>query len=277
MSVLCALVFLWLNYSESANILGVFPSPAISHQSVFQPIWRELSLRGHQVTVITTNPLNDPTLINLTEIDVGSIYETQKMSSFQETVSNMKEKSLLDIRDNLFSLMFNITEAVLSHPQVQDVIQDDSRSFGVMLVEFFFPTVYALSARFKCPMIGIATMLPSLTRNDAIGNPSHPVLHPDISLHLNNDLNFYERLLSIYYGIVFRYEHHHKILPDCDRIARKYISSDIPYLGDIEKNFSLVFLSFNQVLHRVRPNVPALIELGTMHIKPKQPLPKVSR
>ncbi|KAL3288283.1 hypothetical protein HHI36_002731 [Cryptolaemus montrouzieri] len=69
-----------LLYSEvnSARILGWFVCPSISHQSVFQPIWRELSLRGHEVTVITSDPLNDPTLKNLTEIDVKFSYKLWK-------------------------------------------------------------------------------------------------------------------------------------------------------------------------------------------------------
>lgn len=70
---------------HGARILGVFAFPSISHQIVFQPIWRELSLRGHQVTVLTPNPIHDQSLTNLTEIDLSFTYKTLK--KFKEKAS----------------------------------------------------------------------------------------------------------------------------------------------------------------------------------------------
>lgn len=73
---------------QSARILGVFTVASISHQTVFQPIWKELSLRGHNVTVVTPNPLRDPSLINLIEIDVSSQYKN--MEEFKRTLSKSR-------------------------------------------------------------------------------------------------------------------------------------------------------------------------------------------
>lgn len=71
-----------LQVCESANILGVIPTPSYSHHVSFQPVWRELSVRGHNVTIITANPMNDHELTNLTEIDISNIYEC--VERFQE-------------------------------------------------------------------------------------------------------------------------------------------------------------------------------------------------
>lgn len=49
-----------INYVESARILCAFQMAAVSHHQVFQPIWKELSLRGHQVVVVTPYPLKEP-------------------------------------------------------------------------------------------------------------------------------------------------------------------------------------------------------------------------
>jgi hypothetical protein len=43
--------------TEAARILGIFPTPSISHQLPFQAIMKALAARGHQITVISTNPL----------------------------------------------------------------------------------------------------------------------------------------------------------------------------------------------------------------------------
>ena len=74
MKLICGVVSLVISlcavkFAYCARILGVVPIPSYSHQIVYRPIWRELSLRGHQVVVMTTDPMKDPALTNLTEID----------------------------------------------------------------------------------------------------------------------------------------------------------------------------------------------------------------
>ncbi|KAJ8959707.1 hypothetical protein NQ318_021899 [Aromia moschata] len=53
-----------------ANILVFSSAPAYSQQMAFLELWIDLSLRGHNVTLVTPNPVNNPKLTNLTEIDV---------------------------------------------------------------------------------------------------------------------------------------------------------------------------------------------------------------
>ncbi|GLH16134.1 Protein of unknown function [Gryllus bimaculatus] len=43
--------------ARAARILALFPTPSISHQLPFQVVMKELAARGHQVTVISTDPL----------------------------------------------------------------------------------------------------------------------------------------------------------------------------------------------------------------------------
>jgi glucuronosyltransferase len=43
--------------TQAANILGIFPAPFISHQLTFQAVMKALAARGHQITVISPNPL----------------------------------------------------------------------------------------------------------------------------------------------------------------------------------------------------------------------------
>lgn len=60
-SIVYYLMFLLLQSqtSDSLNILGIFPHPAISHFKVFQPLLRELAVRGHDVSVVSHFPNND--------------------------------------------------------------------------------------------------------------------------------------------------------------------------------------------------------------------------
>jgi glucuronosyltransferase len=43
--------------ARGARILGIFPTPSISHQLPFQTIMKALALRGHEITVISPDPL----------------------------------------------------------------------------------------------------------------------------------------------------------------------------------------------------------------------------
>jgi glucuronosyltransferase len=42
---------------RGARILGIFPTPSISHQLPFQTIMKALAARGHEITVISPDPL----------------------------------------------------------------------------------------------------------------------------------------------------------------------------------------------------------------------------
>ncbi|KAF5291331.1 hypothetical protein FQA39_LY03482 [Lamprigera yunnana] len=255
-----------------ANILAVFFVPSISHQVVFQPIWRELSLRGHKVTVLTPDPLKDPKLINLTEVDLSFSYEIIRSADMQNTIQ--KDLPITSIVTGAMDLMSAIAEAELMYEPVQALLKDESKHFDLVIVEFLNPVFTALSAKYKCPLVGITSLGAIISGHDAIGNPSHPVLNPDILLPYTGILSFYERLYSTYYSVWYRYYYHYHFLPKQDKIARKYISDDLPYLGDIEKSISLLFLNVNPIIHPIRPNVPGVIELGKMHIKKPKSLPK---
>lgn len=111
--------------------------------------------------------------------------------------------------------------------------------------------------------------------HDAIGNPTHPIGSPDLIFSYDADMNFWVKVDSFLYNIWYRILYYWYELPRSDKIARKYFGQDMPYLGDIVNNVSLVMLNFNPILHSTRPNVPNLIELDQIHIKKPKPLPQV--
>jgi hypothetical protein len=66
---LTVIVVALLSTTHSAQILGIFPIPANSHNIVFTALTRELARRGHQVTVISSFPEKTP-IPNLRHIEV---------------------------------------------------------------------------------------------------------------------------------------------------------------------------------------------------------------
>ncbi|KAJ8727685.1 hypothetical protein PYW07_001804 [Mythimna separata] len=72
--IFAAYIFV-LNQVDAERILAYFPTPSISHQVVFRPLTEALARRGHEVTVVTTDPAfpKGGTPPNLTEIDVHNL------------------------------------------------------------------------------------------------------------------------------------------------------------------------------------------------------------
>lgn len=266
------LVLLSASYAYSAKILGVFNIPSVSHQVVYQPIWKELSLRGHEVTVITPNPLHDPTLTNLTEIDMSFMYE--QMATLSPNFS--RGQNHWQIMQFMFDLTPHFAEQIFGHGEVRALINDTTRKFDVVLAEYLQTFSSAFAARFECPLIAVSSVgLMSIT-NNIIGNPVHPILFPDFTSSSGRDLSFPERVDHVLYAIWEELYYTYTVLPETDKVVKKYFGNNMPYLGELEKNVSMAFVNTHSAIHMARPYLPSTIEMGKMHIKPKKPLPQVN-
>lgn len=132
----CFLLLTLSGATQSANILGYFSVGSVSHQIVFQPIWKELSLRGHKVTVVTPNPLNDPTLTNLTEIDLSVSYDHFKAMIAKDFTGAMDHWKF---EKWLHSIVLKMNDVQFRHPQVQALLEDKNKTFDVLLTEPWIP------------------------------------------------------------------------------------------------------------------------------------------
>ncbi|KAL1506654.1 hypothetical protein ABEB36_005979 [Hypothenemus hampei] len=270
---------LFIIFSNGAKILFLSCTPAPSHQKPFQVIWKALSLRGHEVHVLTPNPLNDSKLTNLTEYDLSDFYELIQNVNPESHKYLMHKPSFFSafVKDiyatSLFSKIYNRT---INHPETRRLIETNQH-FDVIIVEWLFPTLASLGAYYKAPIVGITSLGAPLVALDTLGNPTHPVLAPEMNLPLRRDLSFTERLLSVLYSIYVRIYYHLVVLPREDANIKKHISADLPYLGDIEKNISVLLMNRNPVFHRMMPLFPNIVDLGGIHITSvKKPLdPKV--
>ncbi|CAG9860676.1 unnamed protein product [Phyllotreta striolata] len=265
---------LFVSYGEGAKILGVFMYPSISHQLVFQPIWKELSLRGHQVTIITPNPLKDPSLTNLTEIDVSFTYNKPAVKNPMRYVKK-EQRSLTKVRA-IFDVFMELFEEEMQSAGVQELLNKKDEKFDLFIVQIsHYGNVFLPFAnKYNTPVVGISSLGAFLHTHDVLGNPTHPVISPDILLGLSENMSFLERLNTFLYNISYRIYYYWVLLPEADKFSRKYFGDDIPYLGELDKNLSLVMLSANPLIHPPRPNVPNIININQLNVKEKKPLPK---
>lgn len=272
--VQCTLILLVCAlHTQCARILGVFNTPSISHQVVFQPIWRELSLRGHEVVVMTTDPLKDRSLVNLTEVDIGFLYGV-----VQQVVQVMsKGVGHWEMVDQMVTMGTLMTEDFLSHSEVLKIINDNETKYDVVLAEAIFPTTFAFAAKLKCPLVGVPSLNVLEHLHNSLGTPGHPILYPDLSTDYGANMSFWRKVDAVLYDMYSKYVYVYKFIPAMDKIVRKYFGNDTPSLLELQKNLSIVLLNSNPILHKPRPYGPNVIELGgRLHLQPKKPLPAVS-
>nr|CAI5843309.1 unnamed protein product [Callosobruchus analis] len=187
---------------ESANILSVFQATSFSHQLVFHTIYKELSLRGHHVTVVTPRPLDDPTLTNLTEIDVSEvinrIYKKIDVANFMGTgLSNY-----VKVR-RAFRLSYEVSEAIFSDKRFIDVYNNSASKFDVVLVQSFFsPILYPVATKLNAPLVGVSSMGAWIGTHQAMGNPSPLSVFSDLfSPYYSRRLRLSEKLANTVYYI----------------------------------------------------------------------------
>lgn len=262
----------FLSGIHSARILCLFQIPSISHQVVFQPIWKELSLRGHKVTVITTDPLNDPTLTNLTEFDVGPpLYE--RMRNVSSVLASKPSHWLLNAI--LFLRADKYAESIFNNPQVSALINDPSQEFDVVLSEYSIPLGSMLAAKYKCPLVAVTSLLMPGALLRSVGIPTHPVLYPEPTAPYGDD--FFDRVKSFLYTIFSDLLHSYVVIPKFDGIMRQYFGDDLPYYGEVERNASIVLVTTNPIINGPRPFGPNVIPIGQLHIKSAKPLSQVNK
>lgn len=165
---------------QSANILGVFPTPSISHQVVFRKFTLELAKKGHNITIITTDPVypKGKAPENYNEIDVGPVSYPIFVKNFHNTfkVGETVSKFTEGIQRSL--MLIEMLESQIETPEVQKLLSKDANTFDLIFIEAFMYPALAFSHKFKAPVILISSLGPVYHINDIIGTTSHPFLYP---------------------------------------------------------------------------------------------------
>lgn len=255
-----------------ANILVVVPTPSYSHQIAFTSLWKELSLRGHKVTVLTTDPQNDPKLTNLTEIDLNWTYQhISHMSTMLESSLNM-----WNILVQFSDAVKNITEAQLSYGPVQDLMKKE-KNYDVVLVEFLFPEFLGFAEMYDCPKILIGSLDPNSFIHRLVGNPAHPIVNPDMFTPFYGNLNFKERIISMIYDLYVQLYAIKIYFNAKQSILSTYFNTKST-VEELINDVDMLFINTNPVLQSIRASGPSTVNIGGYErFTSKEPLPKVNK
>lgn len=279
MSLKTVIFFIFLaKICNAANILAIVPTPSFSHQVAFTELWKELSLRGHKVTLLATDPRNDPDLPNLKEIDMKRSYKIwSETYSFSEAAQD--GLGFWNIWEFFLYLLSDICDDQLSQPEMQDLIHGkDKYSFDLVIIEVFYPELLAFGKIYNCPTMLVATIDSTVQMYQYLGNPAHPVLNSDINVPYFGKLTFKERVIACLFhwnAVFFEY---FKFLPTKQKLVDKFFGNlTNARIEDLISDIDLMLVNINPLLKGPRALGPTTVSVGGgNHLKPLKPLPKVS-
>lgn len=253
---------------DSERILAIFPVPFKEHQLVYRPLIEQLANKGHQITLLTTDPIdlrvagNGSLIKRIDQIDLSFVYNLPVLEDLNTVGSNPK-----DMLRSIFNVMRKISEAELQHPSVQELIAGNER-FDLVMVEWSGVSLMnAFAHHFNTPLVGITNGGAYINAHEALGNPNHPVGYPSIFMPFTEDLSLLQRISSVFFAIWYRFYYYTEEIPKQNVIASENFGADIPNLLEIEQSADLLLINLYQALGNVRPVGPTTIYLGGIHRK----------
>ncbi|XP_030036369.2 UDP-glucosyltransferase 2 [Manduca sexta] len=257
--------------SETAKILAVIPAPALSHQLFFRPLIEELVKRGHELTVITTDPAysNTKPPANLTEIDVHDISYTVYKSVFCNNLRgkndmHMQFRTLLDALTQVFEVQYT------SEP-IQNLMKENRR-FDLVIIEAYYRITAVYAYIYKVPAVLVSSFGMSINNPEVIGAPVNPLYYPSVIRQRIVNMTLIEYISEIYNELwVHRQVYAHE---EIENALLKKLIPDAPTIRDVLNNIYVMMLNEFPPWDWNRPVPPSVVFMGPVIQKSEKELPQ---
>ncbi|XP_068623994.1 uncharacterized protein [Battus philenor] len=271
---LCVVFLSSLITIDAAKILSIYPCPSISHQVVFRPITLELINRGHQVTVLTADPIyqkgNAPK--NLTEIDVHDVSYAMVKKNYKTFAVGSKT----DIKDQFRAILDTISntfEQQVYTKEVQNLIKNSKEEFDLIIIESIVFPALVYRHIFKAPTILISSFGPFLGSYEIMGAPTNPLLYHNMMRQRLYNLTLWEKVTELYNQAIMYYDlslHEVKV----NNMLKRLFGPETPSLSTLKDDIDMMFVNINPIWEGNYPVPPNVIHLGGLHQKAPKKLPK---
>jgi hypothetical protein len=275
-SALVLLLVVVLPGALPANILAVFPHSGRSHHLVFEPLLLGLAARGHRLTVLSHFP---------------AAHKAPRHAGFRDVDLRGSTPSLDSVLPlpvlqglNPFTDFLAITrigqescDGVLSVPGVRALLASNE-TFDLIVDEAFNTDCFlGFAHRFRpAPVVSLSSSVLMPWSGGRVGNPLSPGLRPNLFLWLTDSMSLWERVLNTLFTALVnsvKALHWDRL---AQRVAERHFGPGVPPLRLLAKNTSLVLVNSHHSVNLPLPAVPAVVEVGGLHIPDYvQPLPKV--
>lgn len=260
---------------DCARILAIAPIPSYSHQVAFRPIWRELSLRGHDVTLITTDPANNPSLPNLTEIDVHEgTYEIWKASGVIKALQKHKGQPSVVVQIYM-DLFETLTHYVMKHPRVKELL-NDTDSFDLVMMEPILLMGFAFAEKYQSKLVLVMSLEAPSFVHSALGNAVHPILYPEMAM-TEPPKTLTQKVFTGFMSLLSIWNRNSYFNQHMMWLKGYFEDENIPSAEAALERINMLFVNSNPLFGAMRPVTPSTVYFGRgSHLEPEKPLPTVS-
>ncbi|XP_076643749.1 UDP-glucosyltransferase 2-like [Halictus rubicundus] len=273
--VLCVIGLLCIvRQAEPARILAIIPTPSYSHQIPYRRLWLELHKRGHEIVLVTPNPIPNMNSTTFRQIDTSGGYKTIRAFDFVKLRFD-KEDFMSFMEENLVDMTHSIAENLLNHTDMKALCAPNSNEkFDLVMVEMLAsPTQYAFAHRFNAPLIGLSSLGMFFLNEHALGGvvlPSHEYTW-EMEANVGTNQPFWKRLQNFLKISRAMYHMYSDLYPRHQKLVEKYFGPGVPSLLDIQKNTSLVFVNQADAIVPARPKLANMITFTSFHVEKNQP------
>ncbi|XP_050356505.1 UDP-glucosyltransferase 2-like isoform X3 [Nymphalis io] len=233
---------------------------------------QELARRGHDVTVITTDPVfpKGQSPQNITEIDVHDI-SYNMWTTFLKAYKGNEEYDQTQIK--FVELLAGIFEEQMKTTDVQKLINDRNKKFDLLFIESCVRPALGFSYLYKVPVIEISSLGALYETFDKSGAATNRLLYPIAIRQRLNNLTLWDKIQELY--IQFKGEYIvAELVSSEDKMLQKIFGSNTPSVTELKKNVHMLFLNIHPIWDFNRPIPPNIVYLGGLHQNPAKELPQ---
>lgn len=263
----------WLSlitFVGAYKILVVFPTPSFSHQRTQIAVSKGLADAGHQLVVVSTDQF-ETDHENITHINIGWLYDVVGKDIHSMVVKN---QTIFDVLDDWLALLQKMAEGVFLSSDFQRILQDTSQHFdGVIVENIAMVSIYMLAQRFDSALIGLSSMETSPFIHAAVGNPTHPILHPGSLTAVPENVDFFVRCYLFYSHLFFNFWAIAKWYPVQIEQMDRYFPNSTLNIWQAFDGLTFMIEAVSPVMGHTRPLLPNTQQIGFLHIEQPKPLP----
>ncbi|CAL8089902.1 unnamed protein product [Orchesella dallaii] len=265
---------LLLDVANGKKILVVTFFSSKSHKLTYMPLIEELGKRGHDVTVLTPikptkqmKNVKEILTVDFEEIEKKFV-EEKKFNPFEnkEKNKNVNPFLMLDFFQDLCRDTYDL-------PIIKEIMKG---SFDLIFVQpMFNDCAFGLVHKMKAPLVLFSPVSVGGFLAEKVGAHFPPSFNPHLFLSFQPEMNFYERFVNFGFTVLFEGILRFYYEPGMEALYREKLGDNsIPSVREILANTSLILSNGHFTLHRPKPYMPDIVDVGGLHSRPAKPIPK---
>ncbi|KYB27842.1 hypothetical protein TcasGA2_TC032756 [Tribolium castaneum] len=247
------------------------PFPVKSHSILFETLLKRLAEKGHEVDYVT-HFLSEKTPERYNELSIrGSL----PLFHNNFSVKALKDHSVYEtIKFVTTSGGVDANSAIMKTAVLQS-LKNTTKQYDLIITHLFgSDAMLGFGHLFNAPIVSITTCAVLPWAHGRIANPDNPSYVPNFYTSFLPKMNLYERIENTILWIMTRIWYNYLTMAPSNRLVKDFFGPDTPSLENLIQNTSLVLVNSHFSMQQVRPTVPNFIEVGGLHIREPQPLPK---